>query len=226
MPECVNAFGLSGVLWLVNMGAPEIKVNNDCDVLALLEQAGQDALNAPGAEAAIEVLMKACHARLGDHNAHMKEGALKPGEQNIFVAGAFFVTPDERFHMLVGGIGFPSEQKRLLVPIDGGHPGIVYATKKKLILRNTDEHPEFRQYLKTARMGATIFAPLIWQGKFIGQIIMAAQARNALRDEDLSALVAVSRVATAVWIAQSGPAWMQQAYPPVDAFYVDIAGLK
>mgnify|MGYP003704530333 CR=1 FL=1 len=50
----------------------------------------------------------------------------------------------------------------LLVPIDGGHPGWVYAHRSKLILRNTDEHGEFRQYLKTSRMGSTIFAPIVW----------------------------------------------------------------
>lgn len=201
-------------------------MNDDCDILALLEHAGQEALNAPNAEAAIHALMQPCYAGFGDRDAYLKPGALRPGEQNIYVAGAFLVTPDERYHMLVGGIGFPPEQQRLLVPIDGGHPGMVYASQKKLILKNTDEHADFRQYLKTARMGSTIFAPLIWKGKFIGQIIMASQARNGLRDQDLAGLVAVSRIATAVWVAQGGPEWMQQAYPPADGFYVDIAGLK
>lgn len=193
--------------------------------LAIIESAGQAALNAADAESAIQVLARTCYETLGDRQAHLRQGALLPGEQQYFVAGAFMVTPDTQYHMLVGNVGFPAEQERLLVPVDGGHPGQVYASRAKLILKNTDDHGTFRQYLKSSRMGSTIFAPMIWKEKFLGQLIMAAQARHTMRDEDLEVLVALSRIATGVWVAHGGPAWLQSIYPPANGFYVGKEGL-
>jgi hypothetical protein len=193
--------------------------------LAAIDAAGLAAANADGPEAAIHALASAYHGVLGDRDAHLAPGALKPGERQYFVAGGFFVTPDARYHMLVGSVNFPPEQQRLMVPIDGGHPGWVYANRSTLILKNTDEHGAFRQYLKTSRMGSTIFAPIIWQGAFLGQMIMAAQARYTMRDEDLAVLVMAARIATGLWVAHGGPAWLAASYPPPDAFYVDKEGM-
>ena len=192
---------------------------------AIIEQAGQAALDAGGPEDAMRILGRACFDTLGDRQAHLKPGALLPGERQYFVAGCFFVTPDRRYHMLVGNTGFPPEQERLLVPIDGGHPGWVYANRSKLILRNTDDHSEFKQYLKSSRMGSTIFAPIIWKGEFLGQLIMAAQARHTMRDADLEVIVALSRVATGAWVAHGGPAWLAATYPPANAFHVAREGI-
>jgi signal transduction protein with GAF and PtsI domain len=75
-------------------------------------------------------------------------------------------------------------------------------------------------------MGSTIFTPLIWQGQFIGQLIVAAQARNTMRDEDLQALVVVARLAASVWVAHGGPEWLAANYPPENGFYVDREGVK
>jgi hypothetical protein len=191
----------------------------------MMDTAGEAALAAPGPEEAISAITRAYYELLGDRAAHLRPGALKSGERQYFVAGAFFVTPDQRYHMLVGNVNFPPEQQRLLVPIDGGHPGWVYANRSKLILKNTDDHAAFRQYLKSSRMGSTIFAPLFWKGEFIGQIIMAAQARHTMRDEDLAVLVVCSRIAAGVWIAQGGPAWLQATYPPANGFYVEKQGI-
>ncbi len=193
--------------------------------LSMIDRAGEAALEAAGPEEAIRALAGACFELLGDREAHMRTGALKDGERQFMVAGAFFVTPDARYHMLVGNVNFPPEQQRLMVPIDGGHPGWVYANRSKLILKNTDEHGAFRQYLKTSRMGSAIFAPIVWQGAFLGQLIMAAQARYTMRDEDLAVLVACSRIAAGVWIAHGGPAWLDASYPPQNGFYVDREGM-
>jgi len=193
--------------------------------LAMLDRAGAAALDADGPETAIRALARGCYDLLGDREAHHREGALKPGERQFFVAGAFFVTPDRRYHMLVGNVNFPPEQERLMVPIDGGHPGWVYANRATLLLENTDEHGAFRQYLKTSRMGSTIFAPLIWRGEFLGQLIMAAQARYTMRGDDLAVLVAAARIATGAWIAHDGPAWLAAQYPPANGFYVDREGM-
>lgn len=193
--------------------------------LAMIDRAGEAALNAAGPEDAIRALARAYFELLGDREAHLRPGALKEGERQFMVAGAFFVTPDALYHMLVGNVNFPPEQERLMVPIDGGHPGWVYANRSKLILENTDEHGAFRQYLKTSRMGSAIFAPIVWRGEFLGQLVMAAQARHTMRDEDLAVLVACSRVAAAAWVAHGGPAWLQANYPPPKGFYTDKEGM-
>jgi hypothetical protein len=195
-------------------------------LFAMIDHAGQTALNAEGPEQAIAILMKACHETLGDRQAHLIPDALKPGEDQYLVSGAFFVTPDKKYHMLTGSIGFPPEQERLMIPIDGGHPGHVYETQKKLILKNTDEHGAFRQYLKSSRMGSALYAPMIWNGTFIGQLLVAAQARNTMRDIDLDALVAIARLATAIWIAKGGLAWTASSYPPSNGFYAGKEGVN
>ncbi len=192
----------------------------------MIEQAGQAALNAAAPEQAINILMQACVQSLGDTQAHLQPGALKDGEHQYLVAGAFFVTPDQKYHMLTGSVGFPIEQQRLMIPINGGHPGHVYETQTKLILKNTDEHGAFRQYLKSSRMGSALYAPMIWQGKFIGQLLVAAQARNTMRDIDLAVLVVIAKIATAVWLANDGLAWTQSNYPPANGFYTGKEGVN
>lgn len=194
--------------------------------LALADEAGAAALAAEGPEAAMRAIAQRIHAVLGDRQAHERAGALKPGERQYFVAGTFFVTPDRQWHMLVGNVNFPPEQTRLLVPIDGGHPGWVYANQSKLLLKNTDEHGEFRQYLKTSRMGSAIFGPMFWRGEFIGQLIMAAQARYTMDETDLAVICALAHVASAAWVAHGGPAWLAREYPPAHGYKVTQQGLS
>ncbi|MBU1360061.1 MAG: hypothetical protein KJ901_15065 [Gammaproteobacteria bacterium] len=203
-----------------------VPIDGPAHLLALVETAGQAALDAPDAESSIRVLAQACIDHLGDREAYLRPGNLRDGERHYFIAGAFMVTPDRQHHMLVGSIGFPPEQERLMVPIDGGHPGHVHATRTKLILENTDEHGAFRQYLKSSRMGSALFAPMIWQGEFHGQLIMAAQARHTMRPEDLAGIVALSKVATGAWMAHGGPGWLKGMCPPANAFYVGKEGLE
>jgi hypothetical protein len=75
-------------------------------------------------------------------------------------------------------------------------------------------------------MGSAVLSPMIWQGQFLGQLFMAAQARHTFDDPDLEVLVAFSRLATAVWVALNGPAWTQAHAQPKDAFYVAREGLR
>ncbi|MGE0851504.1 MAG: GAF domain-containing protein [Hyphomicrobiaceae bacterium] len=191
----------------------------------MIETAGAEALAGDAPEAAIRALARGCYDTLGDREVHTQAGSLKPGEQQFFVAGGFFVTPDEKYHLLVGNCNFPPEQERLMIPIDGGHLGWVYENKAKLLLENTDEHGDFRQYLKTSRMGSAIYAPMFWEGVFIGQMVMAAQARRTMREDDLRVLVACSRIATGAWVAKGGPEWLKRLYPPKNAFRVGADGM-
>ena len=192
----------------------------------LIERAGTKANEAGGPEEAIAAIVSEYFEVLGDRVAHLKDGALKENEHQYFVAGAFMVTPDSKFHMLVGNRGFPPEQRRLTIPIDAAHPGWVFENRSPLILRNTDEHGEFRQYLRSSRMGSSIYAPMIWRGHFHGQLVMAAQARWTMREEDLKVLQALATLAVSAWIAQDGPAWLGVEYPPEDADLVDHQGVR
>jgi hypothetical protein len=193
--------------------------------LAMLDAAGAAALAAQGPEDAMRALTEACRATLGDREAARRPGALKEGERDYAVSGCFLVTPDARWHMLVGSVGFPPDQRRLMIPIEAGHPGRVLREGRPLLLANTDEDQGFRQYLKTSRMGSSAYAPMLWRGAFLGQIVVAAQARWTYGAEDLAALVALSRLAASCWVAQGGPAWLAANADPPDAFRVNPEGV-
>jgi hypothetical protein len=182
----------------------------------MIQDAARTAIAAANAattpEAVIHDAMRVLFDRLGNRQAHLLPGALEPGQQQFFVAGAFFVTPDRLHQMLVGNIGFPPEQRRLLIPIDGGHPGRIIASAAPLLLRDTRQHQEFKQYLKTARMGSAIYAPLIWEGAARGLIIMAAQAGGTMGEDDLATLVTTAPAVTAGWLRTGGPDWLATEY--------------
>jgi signal transduction protein with GAF and PtsI domain len=93
-----------------------------------------------------------------------------------------------------------------------------------MLLAKTDEDVRFRQYVKTSRTGSSAYAPMVRQGRFIGQIVMATRARWTYREEDLAALVVASRNAAAVWIAQGGPAWLAARAEAPDAWRVTVGG--
>lgn len=187
--------------------------STDHDPISVMDAAGAAANVARGPEEAMHAIALAAFEHLGDRAAHLAAGAVDEGQHQFFVAGAFFVSPDRRFQMLVGNVGFPPEQKRLTIPIDGGNPGQVIESRRPLLLPNTDERADFRQYLKTARMKSAIYAPLLWEGDIMGLLIVAANARHTMRGKDLGTLSALSRMAAPTWIAKGGPAWLADTYP-------------
>ena len=195
--------------------------NTSQDGLALVDEAGAAALAADGPESTLRAILQRCYDTLGDRDAHLRPDALKPGEKQYFVAGAFMISPDGAYHMLVGSVNFPPDQERLMIPIAEGNPGWVVHNRSKLILENTDEHGDFRQYLKTSRMGSSIYAPLFWRGEIMGQLAVAAQARWTMRQADLDVLVACAHIASACWVAHGGPAWLNDMYPPDNAWRID-----
>src|SRR5262245_26742226 len=95
--------------------------------LGLMASDGAAALAADSPEAALQAIASHLYPVLGNRGAPAQPGALQAGERQFFVAGTFIVTPDRQWHMLVGSVNFPPEQQRLMVPIDGGHLGWVYA---------------------------------------------------------------------------------------------------
>ncbi len=183
---------------------------------SFLSAALAEANAAVGPEEALRALTRLAHDRLGDHGAAARPGMLKPGERDYRVAGCFMITPDHRYNMLIANVGFPAEQARLSIPITWNHPGKVVETRAPLLLRNIDEHPEFRQFLKTSRMGSSIYAPMIVDGTMHGQIVAAAQARTTYGPEDLERLVLLGHAAAAVFVAKGGPTWLAADYPPAN----------
>ena len=177
-----------------------------------LARAAQAAANCTDAEAALREIVHGALRVTGDPMAHQRPGALKPGEQHLHVAGVFMVSPDERSHLLIAEWGFPPEQHRLYYPLDTGHPGWVWKNEQALILENTDQYGDFKQILKTARMGSAIYAPMIWQGKFLGHLITAAQARNTFSPSDLVRLQALSALAASTYMAKNGPGQLAQIW--------------
>ena len=97
--------------------------------MSLLKKAGAAAAAADGPEGALRALLSPLHEGLGDQQTQLDE--------QFFVAGAFMIAPDAEWHMLVGNIGFPPEQARLMIPIAGGHPGSVFTSKEALHLPDT-----------------------------------------------------------------------------------------
>ena len=139
-------------------------------------------------ENAVETILKAFSTAamktLGDSSAAKIPGNLKANEYQFSVAGFFLHIPERKESCLVAEQGFPVEQHRLCIPDDVGHPGWVVKHKKPLLLSNTDEHSDFKQILKSARMGSAMYSPMISSGTFIGQFITASQARQTYRIQD------------------------------------------
>ena len=176
-----------------------------------LYEAGKAANAEPAAEAALAILTRGAFDLLGDRRAHERAGALKPGERQFFVSGVFLVEPRETGHRLVAQHGFPPEQHRLHIPLDIAHPGWVYRNRVPLILANTDDDPNFAQILKTARMGSALYGPMLYEGRMLGQFIMAAQARHTFGHPDLEVLLAFAQLAAALHVAKDGDAFLRGA---------------
>jgi hypothetical protein len=187
----------------------------------LLAEASAAAAEAPGLEEALRVLTVCAQASLGDPEAALRPGMLKEGERDYRVSGVFLISPDRRYNVLCAGVGFPSEQRRLSIPLDWANPGQVVETERELLLANTDDHEEFRQFLKTSRMGSSLYVPIVSEAGMVGQIVAAAQARHSYARADLPPLRALAAVAALVWNARGGAAWLARDYPAGDAWYAD-----
>jgi GAF domain-containing protein len=177
--------------------------------LHALAEATEQASGAPDVESALRHLTAATRAVLGDREAHLRPGGLRPGEQQFTVSGIFLVTPDGQHNLLVAEHGFPPEQHRLRVSSDLAHPGWVVKHRRPLLLANTDDDPDFKQILKTSRMGSALYAPMSWRGELLGQLVTASQARHTYSPPDLDVMIGFARVAAAVYVAHGGPRFLR-----------------
>ncbi|MEO1103513.1 MAG: GAF domain-containing protein, partial [Pseudomonadota bacterium] len=176
-------------------------------------------------EDVLRPLSRAAYDCLGDPHAAFKQGALKEGERDYRVAGIFVITPDRRYNMLVASQGFPPEQRRLAIPIAWNHPGHVVETEAPLILENTDDHAEFRQFLRTSRMGSSLYHPIRADGVMVAQIVAAAQARNTYTRADLDRLAAIAGIAGLIWSLRDGNAFVKDDYPAPDIWRAEEKAL-
>jgi hypothetical protein len=184
------------------------------DAMKALGDAVRAACAAAGPEEALREITGLGPRLLGDRDAHLRPGALKAGERQFTVCGAFIVTPDAKDNLLIAEHGFPPEQHRLRVDIALGHPGWVVKHRRPRLLANTDEHADFTQILKTSRMGSAMFAPMVWRGELVGQLVLASQARNTYDEHDLGVLITLAEVATALWQAHDGRAFLTRLRAP------------
>ena len=180
------------------------------EAIRALRLAGAEANAAGGPEEAIRVITETLPRLLGDRESHLQLGNLKAGEKQQFACGCFVVTPDRKFNLLVAPVNFGPAQRHMQIDIALGHPGSVVKNKQPLLLANTDTHKSFVKILETFRAGSAVFAPLMWSRDAVGVIICASQARNTFSQADLEVHVAFSHLAAAVWMAQRGPAYLDQ----------------
>ena len=164
-------------------------------------------------EQALSVIATAAIEALGDKDASRRPGALKPGEVLHTIAGYFFVREGVEDMLLLAEIGWPPEQHRLRIAIDEGRPGWVVENAAPLVNPNTDEDKVFTQIISSARMGSSMYAPLVSNGDVLGLITVACQARYTYDSSDLELLVIAARHAAAVWIALDGPTYLARQRP-------------
>lgn len=176
-------------------------------------------------EAALSVLTGAARDLLGDPGVAARPEALKEGERDYRVSGVFLISPDRLHNVLVANQGFPPEQRRLSIPIAWNNPGQVVAKEHYVLLENTDDHGEFRQFLKTSKMGSSIYMPIFAAGGMIGQIVAASQARWTYNAQDLAPLSALAGLAALVWEKTGGDEWWVNDHPAPDAWYAEEQAL-
>jgi len=176
------------------------------------------ALRANDLESALSALTRLAYDGVGDHDAGTIPGRLKPGERDYRVSGVFLITPDRKYNMLVANQGFPPEQRRLCIPVEWNHPGEVVRTEAPILLENTDDHAQFRQFLKTSRMGSSLYHPIVGPYGMVGQIVVAAQARQTYNADDVSRMRLIAEAAALVWENCGGTEWLASDYPPPDAW--------
>lgn len=170
-----------------------------------LATVASDGSKAAGPEEALALVTAAASSILGDRSRATVAGNLKDGEKDQYACGMFFILPGGDRQMLLAPQNYGPEQNHMVIATDIGHPGWVIANRKPLILKNTDDHGSFVKILKTFRGGSVVYAPIEWNGEFLGQIICAGQARNVMDDPDLEVLVALANLAAALWVAHEGP---------------------
>lgn len=177
-----------------------------------LAKVASEGAKAAGPEEALALVTAAAQNILGNRNLATETGNLKAEEKDQYACGMFFILPDGERQILLAPQNYGLEQEYMVIETNIGHPGWVIANRKPLILKNTDDHGSFIKILQTFRGGSVVYAPIEWNGMFLGQIICAAQARNVMDDPDLEVLCALANLAASLWVAHKGPEMLQKIH--------------
>jgi signal transduction protein with GAF and PtsI domain len=179
------------------------------NLLLALERVAGDAAIARGAEEALWCVTRTLPSLLGDAAAATRPGALPDAAVPASAATAFMVTPDRKHHLITAPVNFRPEQHHELVAITLGHPGVVAATRRGVMLADTSHHESFVKILQTFRAGSAMQVPMLWQGEYLGALICANAARGAFAEVDFRALHAFANLAAALWMAHDGQGWLR-----------------
>ena len=147
---------------------------------------------------------------LGERASAPQSGGTKAGAAEFKCAGIFFAAPARDHLILLAEQGYPPEQHRARISIHDSNPGLVVRTGQPKIVPNTDEDPNFRQILKTTRVGSSVYLPVVWQRQVLGMFNVAAQARYALAEPDLRMGLLFANLSAATWMALDGPRYLEQ----------------
>lgn len=182
------------------------------EAVLALARIGAEAARADGPEEALWCITRCLPTLLGDPSAALAPNAFREEPPNFVgcAAAAFLRMPDGRHHLIAAPVNFPSSQHHELVAIELGHPGEVAHHHQPLLLRDTAVVPSFVKILQAFRAGSSMFAPMMWQGRYLGVIICANAARRTFRERDLAVQTAFAALAAALFVAQGGPAWLER----------------
>jgi signal transduction protein with GAF and PtsI domain len=179
------------------------------NLLLALERVAGDAAIARGAEEALWCVTRTLPSLLGDAAAATRPGGLPDATVPASAATAFMVTPDRKHHLITAPVNFRPEQHHELVAITLGHPGMVAATRRGIMLADTSHHESFVKILQTFRAGSAMQVPMLWQGEYLGVLICANAGRGAFAEVDFRALHAFANLAAALWMAHDGQGWLR-----------------
>jgi hypothetical protein len=179
------------------------------NMLLALERVAGDAAIANDAEEAVWCVTRTLPSLLGDASAAARPGAFRADATPASAAAAFMVTPDRKHHLITAPVNFKPEQHHELVAITLGHPGVVAATRRGIMLADTAHHETFVKILQTFRAGSAMQVPILWQGEYLGVLICANAARGTFEEVDFRAMQTFAGLAAALWMAHDGPAWLR-----------------
>ncbi|WP_108661014.1 GAF domain-containing protein [Acuticoccus kandeliae] len=167
------------------------------DALLAIRRVTREASMAASAEDALWEFTRALPSLVG-----------RPHAERQSACTTFMLTPDARHHLIVAPMNFLPEQYHERVDVNLGHPAHVRETCMPLLLRETGNYPTFVKILQTFRAGSAMFAPLMWQGRYLGTLICASSIPATFSENDLAVHETVAAVMSSVWTAHNGADWM------------------
>lgn len=181
------------------------------EAMLALSRVAAEAAAVEGPEEALWAITRTLPALLGDRAAALAPRAFRePEPPAVTTAAAVFLRmPGGTHHLITAPVNFPPEQHHELVDIGLGHPGHVARTRRAMILHDTTLHAQFVKILQAFRAGSSMFTPMLWQDRYLGVIICANAARGTFRERDLAVQTAFAGLASALFVAHGGPAWLE-----------------